>query len=298
VAVAISTAIASFWAIWGAAETFHEGWYYRSVWRNIGLSIVQYFPAMLVSMGAGLLAVWRPGAGVVVHLAGAAVAFWLFRHMPVGMNLVVWPLLVLAAAYGYGRPAPRAWARRLLVGAPLLVALVTGAYPAWRVMTRPDDVDTSMRLIPGNGVSLVWAPMGPGWGNSASWYAATNNCARLTADGTTLAATPQGVWRLPTADEAVRTMAYRGRNADGRWDPATSRATYRRQPDKEAPLWDPFSPVIYLWTSDTRGSDRAYFISHDGGVTARPRTTHALYHGYRCVRAARRFYVPGQRFVA
>jgi hypothetical protein len=81
-------------------------------------------------------------------------------------------------------------------------------------------------------------------------------------------------------------MAYRGQNADGRWNPATGRATYRTRPDKEAPLWDPFSPVIYFWTSDTRGSDRAYFISYQGGVNARPRTTRALYHGYRCVRGA------------
>lgn len=45
----------AFWAFWGAAETFHEGWYYRELWGNVGLSIVQYFPAMLISMGAGLL---------------------------------------------------------------------------------------------------------------------------------------------------------------------------------------------------------------------------------------------------
>ena len=174
----------------------------------------------------------------------------------------------------------------VLIAAPILTAIVAGAYPGWRAMTRPDAVDHSMRRIAGRGISLVWAPMGPGWGNSSSWYDATDSCARLTAGGTELAATAQGVWRLPTADEATRTMAYRGRNADGHWDAAAGRATYRTPPDKEAPLWDPFSPVIYFWTSDTRGPDRAYFISYRGGVAARPRTTHALYHGYRCVRDA------------
>jgi hypothetical protein len=173
VSVVMSTTIAAFWAVWGAAETFHEGWYHRELWRNVGLSIVQYFPAMLISMGAGLLAVWRPAAGVIVHAAGAAGAFWLFRHMPAGMNFVVWPLLALAGAYAYGRPEPRRWAFRLLITVPLLTALLAGAYPAWRVATRPAGVDTSMRRIAGNGVDLVWAPEGPGWDTMGfDWFEA------------------------------------------------------------------------------------------------------------------------------
>lgn len=63
--------IAGFWAF-GAAETFHEGWYYRQLWHNVALSIVQYFPAMLIAVAAGLLAVWRPAVGAAVHAAAAA----------------------------------------------------------------------------------------------------------------------------------------------------------------------------------------------------------------------------------
>ena len=99
-----STGIAGFWAFWGAAETFHEGWYYREFWRNVTLSIVQYFPAMLISIVAGLLALWRPAVGVAVHATAAIGAVWLFRQMPVGMNFVVWPLAALAAAHAVGRP--------------------------------------------------------------------------------------------------------------------------------------------------------------------------------------------------
>jgi hypothetical protein len=284
-AVLVSTFVAGFWAFWGAAETFHEGWYHRDIWRNVTLSIVQYFPAMLISIGAALLALWRPAVGVLVHGAGAAVAFWLFRHMPVGLNLVAWPLLILAAAYGYGRPEPRRWARRVIVGVPVVVALLSGAYPAWRVLTRPDDIDTSMRRIAGSGVSLIWAPAGPGWdGAGFDWFEAKRRCEYLSADGLTLAATPQGIWRLPTVDEAVRSMVYRGRNAGGTWDVATRRASYRAMPDKDSPLWNRYSQVIYWWTADEVSPDRAYRVAYNGGVQLFTKQTERGYFAARCVR--------------
>jgi hypothetical protein len=284
-AVVVSTTIAAFWAFWGAAETFHEGWYYRELWRNVGLSVVQYFPAMLISMGAGLLAVWRPAAGVIVHAAGAIVAFRLFRHMPVGMNLVAWPLLALAGAYSYGRPAPRRWAIRLLVAVPLVTALVSGAYPAWRVATRPDDVDTSMRRITGNGVDLIWAPEGPGWDSTGfDWFEAKRRCEYLNADGRQLAQIPRGLWRLPTVDEAVRSMTYRRKNVGGTWDPLMKRAAYRVMPDKEAPLWNRYSRVIYWWTADEAGTDRAYRVSYNGAVHPFAKQTTRGYFAARCVK--------------
>jgi hypothetical protein len=285
-AVLVSTSLAAFWAFWGAAETFHEGWYYRELWRNIGLSIVQYFPAMLISIGAGLLALWRPIAGVLVHVVSAAITFWLFRHMPVGMNFVVWPLLVLAAAYGYGKPEPRQWARRILVAVPLITAVVAGAYPGLRVLTRTDDVDTSMRRIEGNGVELVWAPAGPGWdADGFDWFEAKRRCDHLTTDGRELAPSPQHVWRLPTVDEAVRSMVYRGQNAAGRWDPVAARAVYGVMPDKEAPLWNRYSQVIYWWTADETPDGRAYRVSYNGGVHAVSKQTRRGYFAARCVTA-------------
>jgi hypothetical protein len=283
-AVVLSTTIAAFWAFWGAAETFHEGWYYRELWRNVGLSVVQYFPPMLISMGAGLLAVSRPAAGVIVHAAGAAAAFWLFRHMPVGMNFVVWPLLALAGAYAYGRPEPRRWAFRLLIMVPLVTALVSGAYPAWRVATRPDDVDTSMHRITDNGVDLIWAPEGPGWDAMGfDWFEAKRRCDHLTADGRELAQIPQRVWRLPTVDEVVQSMTYRGKNAGGNWDPVTHRASYRVMPDKESPLWNRYSQVIYWWTDDDVGN-QAYRVAFNGRVSLQPKTTKRGYFAARCVK--------------
>lgn len=280
----VSTGIGAFWAFWGAAETFHEGWYYRSFWRNVGLAVAQYFLPAGASIAAGLLALWLPAAGVVVHVAAAIGAFWLFRRMPAGMNLVVWPLLALAVAYAYGRPEPRAWGRRLIVAVPLLAGLMAGAYPAWRVLTRPNAVDVSMRRIAGDGVNLVWAPEGPGWDSTGfDWFEAKRRCEYLSAGGLTLAATPQRIWRLPTVEEAVRSMLYRGRSAGGRWDPATRRASYRAMPDKEAPLWNPYSPVIYWWTADEVAPDRAYRVVYNGGVQVFAKITRRGNFAARCV---------------
>ena len=44
------------WACWGSNENFHEGWYYPSIWRNIGLMFVQYLSPMLIVM---LMTRWR-----------------------------------------------------------------------------------------------------------------------------------------------------------------------------------------------------------------------------------------------
>jgi hypothetical protein len=74
-----------------------------------------------------------------------------------------------------------------------------------------------MRQIRGDGVDLVWAPAGPGWDESGfSWSEARRRCDYLTADGKALSVTPQRVWRLPTVDEVIRTMLWRGQNAGGK----------------------------------------------------------------------------------
>lgn len=210
-AVVLSTALSSFWALWGSIENFHEGWYFREIWRNLALMLVQYLPWMFVPMVAGLLALWRPYLGVAAHVALAAGAFWLFGLRSAGGLTLAVPTLLLGALYGYGRPLPLNWARGILIGVPLITALLSGAYPGWRVLTRPHTVDLSMRHIPGNGVDLVWAPAGPGWdGIGFSWFEANRRCEYLTADGQMLAPVPQRVWRLPTVDEVVRTMLWRG----------------------------------------------------------------------------------------
>jgi hypothetical protein len=62
IAVTISTGLAALWAFWGSIENFHEGWYFREWWRNVGLALIQYLPWMFIPMLAALAAMWRPSA--------------------------------------------------------------------------------------------------------------------------------------------------------------------------------------------------------------------------------------------
>lgn len=287
-AVAVSTALACFWAMWGAIENFHEGWYFREWYRNVGLALVQYLPWMFIPMAAALAGIWRPWAGLIVHLAIAGGAVVLFGLDSFGGRFVAAPIALLGVLYAYGRPAPRAWARQALVALPLVTAIVSGAYPAWRALTRPSTVDAGPWHVTRGDLDIVWAPLGPGWGHGVSWAEANRRCAHLGPDGGELTPAAANIWRLPTIDDAARSMTYRGRDVGGRWDGQASGATFRVQPDKEAPLWNPFSHVIYLWTATERDDQSAYFIAYNGGAYARRKGLSPAYQGYRCVKAGPR----------
>lgn len=195
-------------------------------------------------------------------------------------------LCAVAPVGGRDRAFRARRARQFLVIAPLAIAFISGAYPGWRAVTRPRTVDLTMRAIAGNGVALTWAPAGPGFNHlGLSCESARSTCARLTDDGLTLGATPLNIWRLPSVDEAVRTMIWRGRNAGGTWDPATRTPRFQSMPDKEAPLWDPFSPVIYWWTSDEIDADHAYRVVYNGQVTPLLKRISPAYLSCRCVRS-------------
>ncbi len=284
-AVSISTAFACFWAFWGSIENFHEGWYFTNIWRNIGLMLVQYLSPMLIVMLISVLALRWPRLAIPLLTAGAIGAARFFRGSHAAVVLIVIPLVVLGVLYQFGCPEPRRWAWRCLVGLPLITAVACGAYPGWRAIHRWDDGNYGMRLIEGNGVTLIWAPEGPGWParGGASWQEAMRNCANLSADGRSLAAAPQNVWRLPTVDEAVRSLVYRGANAGGTWDPLLRRAQYRVVPDKDSPLWKFHSNVIYWWTGTEPGGDQAYYITNNGYVLSVPKRIHPGYLAFRCV---------------
>jgi hypothetical protein len=284
-AVSISVAVACFWAFWGSIENFHEGWYNPSLWQNLGLMFVQYLSPMLaVMLLSGIVICWpRIALPLLVTFAIAAALF--FRHARAATELIVIPLVALGVLYHFGRPEPRRWALRCLIVLPLITAVVCGAHPGWRAIHRLDDGNYGMRLIEGNGVTLVWAPEGPGWpSRGASWQKAKRNCVYLTADGRSLADQPQNAWRLPTVDEAVRSMVFRGRNAGGTWDPVLHQARYRMSPDKDSPLWKVHSQVIYWWTDTEADRGKAYRIAYNGTVFPLAYRGWGDYWTYRCVR--------------
>jgi hypothetical protein len=286
IAVGCSTVITCIWAFWGIVENFHEGWYFESLWSNVGLMLVQYLSPMLLFLAVTLISIVRPRLGGPLHVILALVAAWFFgASSNAAAFLVILPLIGIGVLYWFGRPQPRKVAVALVIGLPILALAIFGIEPILRVSQRVDDGNLQARLVPGNGLSLVWAPDGPGWPrDGVDWYGAQQACQYLSEDGLTRASTPQHIWRLPTVDEAVRSMARHGQNSGGVWDAADAKATYETTPDKESPLWNVHSQVIYWWTATEVDAERAYIIVYDGKVWPRPKRFGPAYLGFRCVK--------------
>jgi hypothetical protein len=293
IAVIVSTMLTSFWAAWGVLENFHEGWYEPSLLRNLALMVAQYLAPMLGFLIVALVSVRWPRIGAVLHWALASFAFWFFGANFSVALFIITPLALLGLCFWFGRARPRQWAIRVVIGLPLLTLVVCTIEPVWRVCDRGNDSDFGARIVEGNGVKLVWAPAGPGWplqigaereDKMMIWTEAAQRCRHLNEDGLTLADNQQNIWRLPTVDEAVRSMTRHGQNAGGVWDTQKAVATYQIRPDKETPLWRPDSQVIYWWTATEIDVDRAYMISYNGGVFPRAKLHAPTYFTFRCVK--------------
>jgi hypothetical protein len=286
IAVGLSIIITSIWAFWGIIENFHEGWYHESLLSNLGLMFLQYLSPMLIFMGATLISFFWPRFGGGLHGFVALLAIWFFKAFSNAATfLIILPLIGLGVLYWYGRPRPRKLAVALAVGIPMLTLVVSGTPSVIRVSQRVDDGNLNARRVQGNGVTLTWAPDGPGWPRTGSdWYEAGRICRHLTEDGLILAHTSQEIWRLPTVEEVVRSMARHGQNSAGEWNMDNEEAFYEITPDKESPLWNVHSQVIYLWTATERNEEQAYIIVYDGEVWPRSKQFGPAYLGFRCVR--------------
>ncbi len=303
-AVGIATIVSSLWAFWGVFEAFHEGWYFPSLARNVLLT-VKYLTLMLTSIALSVIALRWPRAGGIFYLLfGLGFSTWILmtrRVLDVGVVLswipVTVPLLLLGVLFWVGRPTPIRLAYASSVLLPLAVGIGFAVEPATRIAARVDDRDRGTRLVQGNGVSLIWAPEGPGWPTpdpndrawkthwrGPTWEEARNTCRHLTADGKSLADAPLDIWRLPTIEEVVRSMARHGINSRGTWSSVRARPSYATRPDKESPLWNPHSPVIYWWTSSEPSEPRAYSIDFNGNVYARAKTSTLGSQAFRAVK--------------
>ena len=286
IAVAFTIVITCMWAFWGIIENFHEGWYYESFLLNVGLMFVQYLSPMLIFMGVTLISISWPRFGGILHAIVALLAVWFFQAFSNAATFVIiMPLIGIGVLYWFGRPQPRKVAVSLAIGLPILTLILSGIEPVIRVSQRVHDGNLQSRLVRGNGVNLTWAPDGPGWPRSGeNWFEAQKICQHLSDGGRILAPAPQHIWRLPTVDEAVRSMARHGQNSGGVWDAEISKATYKTTPDKESPLWNVYSQVIYWWTATEVDEEHAYIIVYDGKVWSRAKHFSPAYLGFRCVR--------------
>jgi hypothetical protein len=118
----------------------------------------------------------------------------------------------------------------------------------------------------------------------------TGLCRYLSEDGTRLMPEPQGIWRLPTTDEVVRSLVHRGESAGCTWDGASTEAECARQPNKDTPLWAPDEAPIYYWTADESDAESAWYVPYTGGlryggmIGHQPKHWGNARHGFRCVR--------------
>ena len=295
-ALGISTLIAALWAYWGIGESFHEGWWAPTLAGRL-LQTLGYMVPMLICLSVGALALrWPIIGGTVYFLFGTIFSALVFNELAPDFRLqavLSWlPVTLLVIGVGvlwwFGKPRPKRLASYIFFGVPLLTVLVFGAYPAYKVGTRNTDVSLEEQHVKGNGVTLVWAPAGPGWvrgaKDCANWHEATEICSRLSEDGRMLLEKPQNIWRLPTVDEAVRSMARHGVNSGGVWEADLKKAKYLVEPDKEPPLWDPFTETIYWWTSTENGEDEAFTIVYNGGVWSRRKSLGMGSQGFRAVK--------------
>jgi hypothetical protein len=322
----------------GAASMFYEGW-------------GQPFPLLLIYLIPGaacftlcLVALRWPLAGAILLFAAGAIAgaWWLLEQLErdglsvqvaISLAIIFGPVILAACLFLLEarhqrllreegvRPSPRWIARNvrylLVAGIPLLTVAILSAMRLPEVLSRHDDGLRGARLIEGNGVTLVWAPQGPGWnrterdGEYPSWnmiasygvppigvkttgggvqlrsepadMERTSICAYLTEDGTTLRAEPFYIWRMPTADEIVRSLTRDGVSAGCAWDGQATHASCRTPPDKETPLWAPDQPPIYYLAVDVPDEEHALGVNYTGGITHHRRSSRG--QGFRCVKA-------------
>ena len=331
IAVGLLTAVTTFWTYWGVGEAYYEGWW--GAWYN---PLPYLIPAAIL-LALTLLGIkWpRKGGWVIVMVGGAIFVGWLVISEFTLMNLLKAFLLGgLAALVGVlfllearrqqrrrseNRKPPRKWFRRnlsylLAIGLSLVVIIGFSVYWLPIVLGRVDDGDRGARLIEGNGVTLVWAPAGPGWPedyyswNDIAFYGVppvgvgekpgyddrdatledmntTGLCCYLSEDGLTIMNEPQYIWRMPTVDEVVRSLVRHGENAGCTWDGKSGRANCQVLPDKETPLWAPDWSPIYYWAADEYDESEAYYVSYNGnGINHQPKSWGNQRHGYRFVR--------------
>lgn len=335
--------ITSFWFYWSVAEMYHEGW-----WGPFYVRLIYLIPGAAFLTLTLISIRWpRLGGWLIIVIGGAFTLFFLDIQVVDGRLtmrrdlagfLISGPLVFLGVlfliearnkkrriAQGW-TPHPVGWRRNLryllAVIPPVLILIGLSVHSLPIVLTRVDDGDRGARLIEGNGVTLVWAPEGPGWnwrqdyGGYPSWQdvalyglppvgmdekpgygweagkfasaeemATYNLCRYLEEDGATLAETPQDIWRMPTVDEYARSFARHGENAGCEWPgPGHTQMHCAVLPDKETPMWAPDLAPIYYWAAEEKDEERAYYVTYHGRVYATLKTGGNPRHSYRCVR--------------
>lgn len=278
-AVIVSIGAMMFWAFWGIIENFHEGWYSDSLFENIIMMFAQYLSPLFIIMALTLISIWKEKIGGALFIVSAA-GIWLFTE-----NIVLSvPMGIIGILFLIGLVRSKKPAYLFSVIIPLAVLIGFAVGPAARIAGRLEGSVKDSLSIEGNGISLVWAPRGPGFPvKGVSWDEAQRICAHLSDDGLQVLPAAGNFWRLPTPDEAVRSMMKQGSNCNGKLD-EKGFPVYGTKPDKEFPLWDIHSQVIYYWTSEAPDSANALIIEYSGELWKKPKNLKQDNLGFRAVK--------------
>ena len=143
-AVGMSTVISSLWAFWGVFESFHEGWYFESLPRNLVLT-ARYLTLMLVFIVLSVIAIRWPRGGLY-SLFGIAFCVWILmtrEALSLGVVLgwlpVTLPPLFIGALFWVGRPRPASLGYKVSLLVPLAVAVGFAVKPVARIAGRLQD---------------------------------------------------------------------------------------------------------------------------------------------------------------
>jgi hypothetical protein len=330
VASILMVLLTALWSLWGIAEMYHEGWW--GVWTNR----LPYLVPIAATMVPSLVAFrWPIAGGALIFSVGIFTLFFFnfsVALLGLGMALLGASFVIDGVVRRRSHTTavkPDVWWRRqwrqiLVIGLPTIIAVGVSVVMLPIVLTRVDDFDRGLRRIEGNGITLLWAPLGPGWnwqqewGGYPSWQALAlyglppvgmndkpgyghteagtifagqdemalyNLCLYLNAAGDQLMDTPQDIWRMPTTEELVLSLVRHGENAGCGWPVEIGqRAECVTRPDKESPLWATDMAPIYYWSADSYNEEDGYFVAYNGTVNTAYKLGGNPRHGYRCVR--------------
>lgn len=245
----------------------------------------QYLSPMIGFLVLGGVSIRWPILGGAGHLLLAVFAAFFFTNSVAAQSLIVVPLVLLSALFFIGKFEQKRLAIAITVGCALITLICFGAEPVFRIANRFDDGYLGERRTVHRDFELVWAPLGPGWPTSGTtWDEAVMICRCLELDGKTLSDKPVDIWHLPTTAEIVAAQHRANEPCHGQYDPETQTASYQVSPDKETPIWNPHSQVIYMWTATETNHETALMIAYDGKIWPRPKASNWGYLGFRAVR--------------
>jgi len=271
-AVILNLCFSVLWSFWGILENFHEGWYYSDILENLALFLFQYLLFAIIFILLGLFSIRYHKAGAILYIITAILIPVLKIKSFSAIFVFSIPLFIIGLLFWFSDFKNKKWFYLFTVLIPLSVIIVFAVEPVIRLSQRIDKYDKNAVLVEGNEVELIWAPEGPGWITETGqigkmkWKDAKARCERLSDDGKYLCDSAQYIWRLPSVNEAVRSLSRHAVNCGGVWDSISKKPVYKIMPDKESPLWKVKSPVIYWWTATELNDSMAFRIVYNGSV--------------------------------